>query len=150
MLRVAGAPADTRDVAQQLQTEHLHRVLGGLVAGTDPARLLNDALRGAVEAAGGRQGLLVGLVDGVSTPLASTGAVPRVVVDVAEGAISSGRLTRRTEPGGTTGAVGECLRVGDRVVGALAVGGNPRTLDPVQLPLFAHCASLALARRPNL
>src|SRR5947209_1168909 len=61
MLRVAGAPTDTRDVAQQLQTEHLHRV-----------------------------------------------------------------------------------------VGALAVGGNARTLDPVQLPLFAHCASLALARRPNV
>src|SRR5437868_13355719 len=113
----------------QDQTEHLQRVLRGLVAGNDPVRLLEEALRGAVEAAGGRQGLLVGLVDGVSTPLASTGAVPRVVVDVAEGAISSGRLTRRTEPGGTTGAVGECLRVGDRVVGALAVGGNARTLD---------------------
>jgi len=137
-------------VGQQPQTEHLHRVLSGLVAGVDPGRLLNDALRGAVEAAAGRQGLLVGLVDGVSTPLASTGTVPRVVVDVADAAISSGRLTRRTEPGGSTGAVGECLRVGDRVVGALAVGGDARTLDPVQLPLFAHCASLALARRPNL
>jgi signal transduction histidine kinase len=130
------------------ETEDLHRVLGGLVAGVDPARLLNDALRGAVQAAGGRQGLLVGLVDGVSTPLASTGAVPRVVVDVADAAIASGRLARRTEPGGKAGAVGECLRVGDRVVGALAVGGNPANLDPVQLPLFAHCASLALARRP--
>ena len=85
-------------MGQQLQTEHLHRVLGGLVAGVDPGRLLNDALRGAVEAAGGRQGLLVGLVDGVSTPLASVGTVPRVVVDVADAAISSGRLARRTRP----------------------------------------------------
>jgi signal transduction histidine kinase len=119
------------------------------VAGTDPLRLLDDALNGAVHAAHGRQGLLVGLVDGVSTPLASTGAVPRVVVDAADAAISSGRLARRTERDGKRGAVAECLRVGDRVVGALAVGGDAGSIDPVQLPLFAHCASLALARRPT-
>ncbi|MBV8162311.1 MAG: PAS domain-containing protein [Acidimicrobiia bacterium] len=133
----------------QAPTEHLQRVLRGLVAGTDPVRLLEDALRGAVQEAHGRQGLLVGLVDGVSTPLASTGAVPRVVVDAADGAISGGRLARRTERDGRRGAVAECLRVGDRVVGALAVGGEAGRLDPAQLPLFAHCASLALARRPT-
>ena len=132
----------------QEQTEHLQRVLRGLVAGTDPIRLLDDALRGAVQAAHGRQGLLVGLVDGVSTPLASTGAVPRVVVDAADAAIASGRLARRTERDGKRGAVAECLRVGDRIVGALAVGGDASRIDPVQLPSFAHCASLALARRP--
>jgi signal transduction histidine kinase len=129
-------------------TEHLQRVLRGLVAGHDPIRLLDEALRGAVQAAHGRQGLLVGLVDGVSTPLASTGAVPRVVVDAADAAITGGRLTRRTERDGKRGAVAECLRVGDRVVGALAIGGDAARIDPVQLPLFAHCASLALARRP--
>src|SRR5438477_7213183 len=139
--------ADIRVVAQD-QTEHLHSVLRGLVAGTDPVRLLEQALRGAVQAAHGRQGLLVGLVDGVSTPVASTGAVPRVVVDAADAAIASGRLARRTERDGRRGAVAECLRVGDRVVGALSIGGEAGRLDPVQLPLFAHCASLALARRP--
>ncbi len=133
----------------QEHTEHLQRVLRGLVAGSDPIRLLDEALRGAVQASHGRQGLLVGLVDGVSTPLASTGAVPRVVVDAAEGAIASDRLARRTERDGKRGAVAECLRVGDRVVGALAVGGDATNLDPVHLPLFAHCASLALARRPS-
>ena len=132
----------------QDQTEHLQRVLRGLVAGHDPIRLLEEALRGAVQAAHGRQGLLVGLVDGVSTPLASTGAVPRVVVDAADAAIASGRLARRTERDAKRGAVAECLRVGDRVVGALAVGGDAGRLDPGHLPLFAHCASLALARRP--
>src|SRR5439155_93266 len=55
---------------------------------------------------------------------------------------------RRTERDGKRGAVAECLRVGDRVVGALSIGGEAGRLDPVQLPLFAHCASLALARRP--
>ncbi|MBV8982552.1 MAG: PAS domain-containing protein, partial [Acidimicrobiia bacterium] len=124
-------------------------VLRGLVAGVDPVRLLEQALRGAVQAAHGRQGLLVGLVDGVSTPLASTGPVPRVVVDAADAAISSGRLARRTERDKKRGALAECLRVGDRVVGALSIGGDPGSLDPVQLPLFANCASLALARRPS-
>src|SRR5438270_10300026 len=132
----------------QDQTEHLQRVLRGLVAGHDPIRLLEEALRGAVQAAHGRRGLLVGLVDGVSTPLASTGAVPRVVVDAADAAIGKGHLARKTERDGKRGAVAECLRVGDRVVGALSVGGEAARLDPVHLPLFAHCASLALARRP--
>jgi len=144
----ARALDDRYEGVVQEQTEHLQRVLRGLVAGTDPVRLLEEALRGAVQAAHGRQGLLVGLVDGVSTPLASTGPVPRVVVDVADAAIASGRLARRTERDHTRGAVAECLRVGDRVVGALAIGGDAGNLDPVQLPLFAHCASLALARRP--
>ena len=130
-------------------TEHLQRVLRSLVAGTDPIRLLEEALRAAVQGAHGRQGLLVGLVDGVSTPLASTGAVPRVVVDVADVAIAKGHLARKTERDGKRGAVAECLRVGDRVVGALAVGGDAGRLEPVHLPLFAHCASLALARRPT-
>src|SRR5207302_10476103 len=76
--------------------------------------------------------------------------VPAVVLDAADGAIASGRLVRRTERDGRQGAVAECLRVGDRVVGALAVGGPSTALDPVQLPLFAHCASLALARRPAM
>jgi signal transduction histidine kinase len=131
------------------QSEQLHRVLRGLVAGTDPARLLDDALKGAVQASRGRQGLLVGLVDGVSTPLASTGPVPRVVLDAADAAMASGRMARRNERAGRHGAVAECLRVGERIVGALAVGGTASELDPSELPLFAHCASLALARRPQ-
>ena len=49
----------------------------GLAAASDPMRLLHDALAGAVEAVGGRSGLLVGLMDDVVTPLASTGAVRR-------------------------------------------------------------------------
>lgn len=127
--------------------EHLQRVVRGVVGGTDPARLLNEALRGAVAASGGRQGLLLGMVDGVPTPLASTGPVARVVLDAAEAAVATGRLARR---GGSSGgsAVAEPLRVGPRVVGALAVGGDARSLDPAPLPLFADCASLALSRRP--
>src|SRR3954464_4271160 len=140
-------PTDTSSV-ERPPSERLHHVLRGLVAGNDPERLLDDALRGAVETAHGRQGLLVGLVDGVAAPLASTGAVPRIVLDAADAAIASGRLARRNEPGGKQGALAECLRVGDRIVGALAVGGVATELDPRELPMFANCASLALARRP--
>jgi signal transduction histidine kinase len=127
--------------------EQLQRVVRGVVAGSEPARLLNEALRGAVAASGGRQGLLLGLVDGVATPLASTGPVARVVVDAAEAAVATGRLARRGSAGGGS-AIAEPLRVGSRVVGALAVGGDARSLDPTALPLFADCASLALSRRP--
>ncbi|MDR7534360.1 MAG: hypothetical protein QN162_13650, partial [Armatimonadota bacterium] len=69
--------------------EHLQRVVRGVVGGSDPMRLLNEALRGAVVASGARQGLLVGMVDGVATPLASTGPVARVVLDAAEAAVAT-------------------------------------------------------------
>src|SRR3954466_15421460 len=135
MSRLKPEPVRTdTSVVDRPPSERLHHVLRGLVAGNDPERLLDDALRGAVESAHGHQGLLVGLVDGVATPLASTGAVPRVVLDAADGAIASGRLARRTERDKKQGAVAECLRVGDRVVGALAVGGPATQLDPSQLP----------------
>src|SRR2546429_6701174 len=88
-------------------------------------------------------------MDGVTTPLASTGPVPRVVVDAAEAAISSGRLARRSARDGTGSALAEPLRVGTRVVGALAVGGDAKALDPARPPLFADSASLAPGRRPS-
>src|SRR4051812_1668400 len=127
--------------------EHLQRVLRGVIAGADAARVLHEALNGAVIAARGRQGLLVGLVDGGTAPLASTGPAPRVVVDAAEAAIATGRLARRSSRDSGS-AIAEPLRVGSRVVGALAVGGDAKNLDAAQLPLFADCASLALSRRP--
>jgi signal transduction histidine kinase len=128
------------------QPEQLQRILRGLVGGTDPGRLLHETLRAAVQASHARVGLLTGTVDGVSTPLASTGAVPPLLTDVADAAIASGRLERRSDS--TRSAVAECLRVGSRVVGALAVAGSPTAIDPRPLALFADCASLALAHRP--
>ena len=127
-------------------TEQLQRVLRGVVAGADTARLLHDAIRGAVTSTRARQGLLLGLVDGATTPLAATGSVGRVVVDAAERAISSGRLARRTSDGSS--AIAEPVRVGATIVGALAVGGDGRRLQPGMLSLFADAASLVLSRRP--
>jgi signal transduction histidine kinase len=130
------------------QPEQLQRILRGLTGGTDPGRLLHQTLAAAVQAARGNLGLLLGLVDGVGTPLASTGTVPPLLTEVADAAIASGRLARRSSRDGRRTAVAECLRVGNRVVGALAVAGSPATLDPHQLSLFADCASLALSHRP--
>src|SRR5206468_805060 len=88
-------PVDMGPMASE-HDEHLQRVLRGVIAGADPVRLLQEALTGAVAAARGRCGLVLGVMDGTSTPLASTGPVPRVVVDAAEAAIASGRLARRS------------------------------------------------------
>jgi signal transduction histidine kinase len=126
--------------------EQLHRILRGLVGGVDPGRLLDQALAAAVQAVHGNLGVLMGLVDGVPTPLAATGTVTPLLTDVAGTAMTSGRLARRS--GGSRTAVAECLRVGERVVGAIAISGRPSELDPSPLPLYADCASLALAHRP--
>ena len=78
------------------ESEPLQRILRGLTGGTDPGRLLHQALAAAVQASRGNLGLLLGLVDGVSTPLASTGTVPPLLGEVADAAIASGRLARRS------------------------------------------------------
>jgi signal transduction histidine kinase len=130
------------------QPEQLQRILRGLTGGADPGRLLHQTLAAAVQAAQGDLGLLLGLVDGLATPLASTGTVAPLLTEVADAAIASGRLARRSSRDGRRTAVAECLRVGNRVVGALAVAGSPASLDPRPLALFADCASLALAHRP--
>lgn len=129
-------------------SEAVRRVLRGLANGSDPARLLHDVLRTAVQLGHARQGVLVGLLDGVPSPLASTGAVPALLLEVADAAMTSGRLARRSQRDGQLGVAAECLRVGTRVVGALAVGGDPAKLDPRPLGLLADAASLALAHRP--
>jgi signal transduction histidine kinase len=129
--------------------ESLQRLMRGLTSGTDPARLLHDALRTTVESTGGRQGLLVGVVDGSVSPLASTGATPAVVLDAAEAAVSSGRLVRRSEQNGTAHAIADAIRIGGRIVGAISIGGRLDDLDPRPLPLYADVAALVLSRRPQ-
>ncbi|MDQ1404214.1 MAG: two-component system, OmpR family, phosphate regulon sensor histidine kinase PhoR [Actinomycetota bacterium] len=121
----------------------------GLSSGVDPARLLHDTLRSAVEATKARQGLLVGVVDGRVSPLASTGATPAVVLDAAEAAVSSGRLVRRSERDGSVHAMADAIRIGGRIVGALSVGGLIDDLDPRPLPLFTDVGALVLSRRPQ-
>jgi signal transduction histidine kinase len=130
------------------QLERLQQVLRGLAAGGDPMRLLNDVLSGAVGAVGGRNGMLVGVSDGAVVPLVSTGAIPATVMETAEQAVSSTRFVRRRDPATGMQVVAEPVRVGTRVVGALAVGGDFTGLDPVTLLLFADAAAIVLTRRP--
>lgn len=129
-------------------TEALQRIVRGVAAGADPARLLHDTLTAAVAGSRARQGMLTGLVDGTATPLASVGAIPDTVVEAAASAVASGRLTRRSDRSTGSHAVAHPLRVGGQIVGALAVGGSLDTLDPTPLPLLADVAALVLARRP--
>ncbi|MEY2569289.1 MAG: hypothetical protein QOE35_3818 [Actinomycetota bacterium] len=113
-------------------------------------RLLSDVLSGAVAAVGGRNGLLVGLADGAVVPLASTGAIPATVQETAEASIEATRLVRKRDPGSGMQVVAEPVRIGTRVVGAIAVGGDFAGLDPVTLLLFADAAGLVMARTPSV
>lgn len=131
------------------QLERLQPILRGLASGTDPMRLLNEVLSGAVVAAGGRCGLLVGVADATVVPLASTGAIPGAVPETAEAAIEATRLVRRRDPGSGMQVVAEPVRIGARVVGALAVGGDIKGLDPVTLMVFADAAALVMTRQPS-
>ena len=111
-------------------------------------RLLHDVLAGVVDASGARSGLLVGVMDDSPTPLASTGAVSQTVHEAAAAAIAAGRLTRRGDAKTGHHAVAEVVRVGGRVVGALAVGGKMENLDPMHLMLYADACALVMSRRP--
>ncbi len=125
---------------------HLQRVLRGIASGADPGRLLHQVVVGAVDAGRGRHGVLVGVVDGTSLPLAATPDVPASAVAAADAAVTTGRLARRSN-GERASAVAEPIRAGTRVVGALAVSGELRQLEPGGLALFADCASIVLSRR---
>ncbi|HEX9683672.1 MAG TPA: ATP-binding protein [Acidimicrobiales bacterium] len=129
--------------------DRLQRVVRGLTTGVDPGRLLNEVLAGALSAARAQQGLLMGLVDGTPAPLATSGTTTPVLLDAAEAAIEAGRLSRKTSPTGAGAAAAEPIRVGDRVVGALAVSGEAFSIDLTALPLYGSLAALVLTRRPN-
>jgi PAS domain S-box-containing protein len=133
---------------QEGVVQYLAQVLRGLTAGADPARLLHDALGGAIAAGKGRHGIVVGLLDGTPAVVASSGHHPRVAMDAAEACIVEGRLARRRDQESGTGAVAEPIRMAGRIVGAVA--GDPLLLDAAPLPLLADAAGLALARRPAM
>lgn len=135
---------------QEGGVQYLAQVLRGLTVGADPVRLLHDALGGAIAASHGRHGMVVGLVDGAVTVVAQTGTTPKVVREAAEQCIAEGRLSRRRDHQAGAGAIAEPVRMGHRIVGAIAIGGDALKLDSAPLPLFADAAGLALARRPQL
>jgi signal transduction histidine kinase len=135
---------------QEGVVQYLAQVMRGLTVGADPVRLLQDAVAGAVAASAGRHGLIVGLVDGTPSVVAATGTTPKVVMEAAESCIAEGRLARRRDAAIGSGAIAEPIRIGHRIVGAIAVGGDPLRLDSAPLPLFADAAGLALSRRPAM
>lgn len=135
---------------QEGVVQYLAQVLRGLTVGADPVRLLQDAVAGAIAASAGRHGLIVGLVDGTPSIVAASGTTPKVVMETAEACIAEGRLCRRRDAAIGSGAIAEPIRIGHRIVGAIAVGGDPLRLDSAPLPLFADAAGLALSRRPAM
>jgi two-component system phosphate regulon sensor histidine kinase PhoR len=130
------------------ELERLQGVLRGLAAGAEPVRLLHETLSGAVAALGGRQGLLVGVADGVPIDVASTGAIPAAVREAAEAAVDQHRIARRQDSATGLQSVAAPIKIGTRVVGAIAVGGDLGTVDPTVLGLFVDAAGLVLAHKP--
>lgn len=129
----------------ELHLERLHTVLRGLAAGADPARLLHDALAGAIAATNGRDGLVM-RATGEGGAVVSTSGEPMPVMRLAaQSAISAGRLVRKADAGVVVAA--EPLRAGGKVVGAIAVSGSMQQLDVGGLPLYAEAAALVLARQ---
>lgn len=132
-----------------MNTDHLGGVLRGLAGGVEPGRLLVEALNGAIAVAQGRQGMVMGLVDGAPVAVTATGTMPSVVRQAAEDAISTGRTSRRRQPETGAGAVAEPVRAGARIVGAIAVGGDPGLLTTVGLSSWADVVALILSRVPT-
>lgn len=127
--------------------EHLQPVLRGLAAGTDPAQLLHDVLRGAMAATKAAEGGILRVSGRSATPVVTSGELSRSAAEAAQAAIDSGRLVRRRDPGSAATTAAEPLRAGDRITGALVVGGTMQRLDPAALPLYGSAASLVLGRQ---
>ena len=132
-----------------MNTDHLSGVLRGLAAGVEPGRLLVEALNGAIEAAQGRQGMVMGVVDGAPVAVTATGTMPSVVRQAAEDAINTGRTARRRQAETGAGAVAEPVRAGARIVGAIAVGGDPGQLTTLGLAAWSDVVALTLSRVPT-
>src|SRR3954467_1728066 len=77
--------------------ERLQRALRTVAAGGDPARMLEEALAGAVVACGAAGGVVVATVGGRPKMLAANGpyAGAGIAMETAEAALANGRLTRR-------------------------------------------------------
>ncbi|MDP9403082.1 MAG: ATP-binding protein [Actinomycetota bacterium] len=127
--------------------DHLQPVLRGLAAGTDPAQLLHDIVRGAMVATKAAEAGILRVTGRSTTPVVTSGELSRSAAEGAQAAIDSGRLVRRRDPGSTATAAAEPLRAGSRVTGALVVGGTMQRLDPAALPLYGAAASLVLGRQ---
>lgn len=124
----------------------LQAVLNGLAAGTEPDRLLRDALAGAIAAAGGRDGGILRVAGAECSAVAVSGHLSEAALDTARAAITSAKLIRRRDPATGLTSAAEPLTAGSRVVGALVVTGPLDGVDVSALPLFAAAAASVLHR----
>jgi len=153
-LRVApnstsNATTATSVTSPSLVLRDLQAVLQGLAAGAEPAALLATVVRAALTGVAGRRALLLGVSDGEVGTLAVAGAPGRSAEmrAAAEEAAGTIRAARRHEPGGGGSVLAVPVRVGPRVLGALAVTSEVGRLEPGTLALFADAAAAVLAAR---
>lgn len=114
-------------------TSELHPLLRLLAAGTEPRKVAARVLRTAINASGGRDGLV--LRDG--EVVAASGAVTTPLADAAHRAIDGGRPVRHV------GAVAAPVRIGTESIGAIAIAGDG--IDPSTLALLADVLAVAFS-----
>src|SRR4051812_9759589 len=114
--------------------DRLQRALRGVVAGGERSRVVTETLEGAVDAARASGGVLLTLVDGQPPVVGRPAPDAAAATEAGKAAMLSGRLPRRRFGGDPLLAVAQPVRSGSRIVGAIAVAGPGRTLDPSPLP----------------
>ncbi len=125
-------------------TATLRSVLRGLAAGAPTRDLLDELVREAVEACGGRSGLLLARSEHGPVTAASFGLVAPPLPDAAEEVLTSGRSARRSVAGAREALLAVPVRAGPRIVAAMAVAGATLALDRQLLGLHADLAAVVL------
>jgi signal transduction histidine kinase len=145
----ASPNATTTVTSPSLVLRDLQAVLQGLAAGSEPAGLLVTVVRAALAGVDGRRALLLGVNEGEAGTLAVAGVPGRSAEmrAAAEEAVGTSRAARRHEPVSGHSVLAVPVRVGPRVLGALAVTGEVSRLEPGTLALFADAAAAVLAGR---
>ena len=127
----------------------LQRVLQELAAGVEPSRLLASVLTGALQEAHGRDGVILGVVEGATVRLATSGAVTAALQSCAEESAWTGRTSRRQDKETGRSVLSAPVRAGGRLVGSVALAGDMHTLDHAALTLSADLVAVVIATRPT-
>lgn len=124
----------------------LEPVVQMVAEGIDLTRVLRHVARAAALGTGGRHAVVVGDVDGEPVTLAHHGTELPVLVGAATEALGRDERVSRSEPIEHLDVHAVPVRLGSRILAALAVAGVPGRVDRSRLPAAAALAALALGR----
>jgi PAS domain S-box-containing protein len=126
--------------------QQVRRLLAG---GAEPGRVATQVVHAAIAGSAAVDGVLLAAGHERLRVLAATGSPSKALRTAAEAAMAEGRPARRAEDGSARSVLAVPIRAGGRVLGALGVSADLRTLDHTQLSLLADAAAVLLAARPS-